>query len=74
MSWLAALTGIVKLVGLIAEYLGRKQLLDAGAAQAIAEGQRATLDTLAKVKASREALADPDTGRADRLRDKYTRE
>lgn len=72
--WLTALTGVIKIVGLVADYLGNKQLLDAGSAQTIAEGQRATLDSLAKVKAAREALADPDTGRADRVRDKFRRE
>lgn len=74
MTWLAALTGLIKIVGLIAEYLGRKQLIDAGEAKAIAEGQKNVLDNLSRIKASRETLSDPGSNRNQRVRDKFRRD
>lgn len=38
MGWLGLATGLLKLVGLIADYMNRKQLLDAGAKSALADG------------------------------------
>ena len=38
MGWLGLATGLLKLVGLIADYMNRKQLLNAGAKSALADG------------------------------------
>ena len=38
MSFIGLATALLKIVGLIAEYLSRKQLLDAGAKSALADG------------------------------------
>jgi hypothetical protein len=38
MNWVSLATGLLKIVGMIAEYLNRKQLLDAGAKAALADG------------------------------------
>lgn len=73
MGWLAFITGLIKLAGLLAKIAGDRQLISAGEAQAIAAGNTETLNALAKVQASRVALDDPSTGRADRVRDKFTR-
>ena len=38
MNWISLATGLLKIVGMIADYLNRKQLLDAGAKAALADG------------------------------------
>jgi hypothetical protein len=72
-GWLGLITGLIKLASVLADIAARRQLIKAGEAQAIAAGNRRTLDDLAKVQASRVALDDPATGRADRVRDRFTR-
>jgi hypothetical protein len=75
MGWGAALAGLLKLLVALAQYLGNKQLLDAGAAKAIAEGAN---DTLARIAAARDAAAAiehpatrADADWADRVRDRF---
>lgn len=70
MGWLAVLTGILKLVNLAAEYLSRRQLLEAGQALAIMEGNDATLRAIAEAKRIDRGLADPTNAAADRLRER----
>jgi len=74
MSWLALLTGAIKLISTLADYLRERKLMDAGAAQAISAGQGKILDDLARIQAARDALVDPDSDRADRLRDEFRRD
>lgn len=73
MGWLAIVSGIVKLAGLLAKWAGDRQLISAGESAAIAKGQETILADLAKIQASRAALADPKSGRAERLRGKNRR-
>lgn len=72
MSWIAALSGLLKLAGALAEWLGRRQLLQAGAAEAIATGLQGVLSHVEKARAARDRLA-ADPGESRRLRDKFTR-
>ncbi len=73
MSWIDLLTGVIKLVSVFAEYLGNKQLIDAGEAKAVAKGQSDVLSSLERIQSARAKLADPSSDRAGRLRDKFTR-
>jgi len=72
-GWLAVITGLIKLASVVAQWASDRQLIKAGEAQAVAAGNTETLNALAKVQASRVALDDPSTGRADRVRDRFTR-
>jgi hypothetical protein len=72
-GWLGLITGLIKLASVLADIAARRQLIKAGEAQAIAAGNQRTLDDLAKVQASRVALDDPGSGRAERVRDRFTR-
>jgi hypothetical protein len=72
-GWLGLITGLIKLASVLADIAARRQLIKAGEAQAIAAGNQRTLDDLAKIQASRVALDDPGSGRAERVRDRFTR-
>lgn len=72
MGWIGLISGLLRLVNFVAEFLSRKQLIDAGVAQAVAAGNTATLERIEKARKVKDALAaDPDYAR--RMRDKYTR-
>lgn len=73
MGWLTLITGLIKLASVVAQWASDRQLIKAGEAQAVAAGNTETLNALAKVQASRVALDDPGSGRAERVRDKFTR-
>lgn len=73
MGWLAVITGLIKLASVVAQWASDRQLIKAGEAQAVAAGNTETLNALAKVQASRVALDDPSTGRADRVRRRFER-
>ena len=73
MSWLAVITSLIKLISVFADYLNNKQLLDAGEAKAISEGQNEILLKLQQVKAARLALDDPESDRPGRLRKRFER-
>lgn len=64
MSWASILAGFVKLANFVMEYVGRKQLLDAGEAKADAKysaAERERLDTAmrARVDAGDDSVLDP---------------
>jgi hypothetical protein len=69
--WLSLISGIVGLVSELAKYLGNKRLIDAGAAEAVSRGQADVLDSLRRIQAARDVLADPDADRAERLRKRF---
>lgn len=74
MEWASLLTLLLKLVAGLSDYLGRRQLLEAGKAQAVSAGLQNILDNLTKaddVKA--EFTRNPDGSFAHGVRDKYTR-
>lgn len=71
MTWLSMLTALLKFVAALATWLGQRELLRAGEAQALARGLAATLSALEEVRLARAALVDPDERR--RLRDRFTR-
>jgi hypothetical protein len=74
MGFAAILAGLIKIFGAVAQYLGNKQLIDAGEAKVIAEGATNVIDNLARVKAAREALGpDLDSDRAKRVHDEFRR-
>ncbi len=74
MEWAAIISAILKIVAGVSDYLARRQLLEAGQAQAIATGLQQTLDNLEKAKHVKEELASNPTGDyANSVRDKYTR-
>ena len=71
--WGSLLAGLVQLIGAVARYMGDRQMLAAGEATAIAEGQR---ETLARIDAARNAAAAMDIPAggstwADRVRDRF---
>ncbi len=71
MAWLSLLTGLISLVSEFAKYLGNKRLIDAGAAEAVSKGQADVLETLRRIQVARDALADPESDRAERLRKRF---
>ena len=74
MSWLAIIQLIIKAVAGVADYLGSRQLLEAGQAQSIADGLRATLSNIQKAsEVANEMCDNPDGPYADGVREKYTR-
>ncbi len=77
MDWGAAVLALLKLLGALSDYLGRRQLLAAGQAQAIAAGLQTVIDELARARRAADAIAHPrsasDDDYARRLRDRYTR-
>lgn len=75
MEAVTILTTILKIVAGVSDYLARRQLLNAGQAQAVSEGLQQTLDNLQKAKHVKEELdAHPDGDFANSVRDKYTRD
>lgn len=75
MTWLAFIQLVIKAVASLADYLGNKQLLDAGKAQAISAGLQQTLDNIGKANAVEKELRDnPNGDFANSVRDKYTRD
>lgn len=72
MSWLAIVTVLVKLALSLTEFFSRRQLLQAGEAQALADGLKATLAAVEKVKHARDRI-DADPAERDSLRDRYTK-
>lgn len=74
MPWLAIIQLVLKAVAGVVDYLGNRQLLEAGKAQALTEGLRTTLDNVEKANVVRAELStNPDGDFAARLRDKYER-
>lgn len=74
MAWLQVIQLVIKLAASVSEYLGRKQLIDAGEAKAISEGLHATIANIQKAKAaSKEVSANPNGDYAGGVRSKYTR-
>lgn len=74
MSWAALIELVLKLVASVASYLGDKQLLDAGKAEAISAGLQATLDNMGKADVAKNELADnPDGDYARSVQQKYER-
>ena len=74
MAWLAIIELVLKAVSSVADFLGNRQLLEAGKAQAIREGLQATLDNMSKANAAKTELRDnPDGEYAVSVRDKYER-
>lgn len=74
MAWLQVIQLVIKLAASVSEYLGRKQLLDAGEAKAISEGLHATIANIQKAKAaSQEISTNPNGDYANSVRSKYTR-
>jgi hypothetical protein len=74
MGWVALLTGIVKVLAEFAGYLGDRQLISAGEAQAVKEGLH---EAIARMAAAKKAAAagdsdDPDhRAWADRVRKRF---
>lgn len=61
MNWLAILRALLGLANSLTSYLQEKQLIEAGEAQAIAEGLKNAQDAISKArKARRNALNDFD--------------
>lgn len=58
MPWLSILTALFKLAGALARHLGDRQLLDAGAAQAVAEASTTALARIAAAQAAGAAVRD----------------
>jgi hypothetical protein len=74
MSWLALITGAIKLISSLADYLRDKKLMDAGAAEAVMKGQADVLESLRRIQVARDAVVtDSDPDWSKRVRDKYTR-
>jgi len=74
MGYLAAIRALLELAGMIARYAGDRQLISAGEARAVAEGNAQVLQRLEEAKRVRDAIiADPDGPDAQRVRDRYTR-
>lgn len=74
MDWSALIENLIKLVASIAAYLGNKQLLDAGKAEAVSAGLTATLIMMQKAHAAQiEVRTNPDGAYAASVRDKYER-
>ncbi len=74
MNWVAIIQVLIKAVAGVVDYLGTRQLLDAGQSQAISEGLKATLDNLEKANAAQEEIRNnPDGDYARSVREKYTR-
>ena len=57
--WGSLLAGLVQLIGAVARYMGDRQMLAAGEATAISEGQR---ETLARIELARKSTAAMDAG------------
>lgn len=75
MNWLAIIQLVIKVVASLTDYLGNKQLLDAGHAQAVSEGLKQTLSNLDKANAvEKELTSNPGGDYASSLRNKYTRD
>jgi hypothetical protein len=77
MDWGAGFLALLKLLGALSDYLGRRQLLAAGQAQAIAAGLQGTIDNLSEARRAADAVTHPtgpgDAGYARRVRERYTR-
>ncbi len=71
MTWL---TAALSILDTLLTYLGRKQLLDAGAAQARAEGQAGQLRNAEVRHATDDRIAAADPAELGRLRDRWTRD
>lgn len=74
MSWISIIQLVLKVVSSVADYLGNKQLLEAGEAKAISEGLRTTIENIGKANAARSEVRDnPDSAYSRGVRDKYER-
>jgi hypothetical protein len=76
LSWLALITGLVKLANALADYAGRRQLITAGQAEAVATGCQATLSMIEKARRAENAIDHPsaaDDGFAKRVHDEFGR-
>lgn len=76
MSWISLITGLVKLVSVLAEYMRDKRLIDAGAAEGILQANTATLGVIEDARKGRDAMlaGDGDSAEwAERVRRKYER-
>lgn len=72
MSIVSAIAGLLKLVNILAGMAEKRQLLNAGAAEAVARMNAATMGAIDEARKGRDAMAG-DGDWADRVRDKYTR-
>jgi len=77
MSWIALLSGLVALLGQLADYLGRRRLIRAGEAASIANGLATILDNIDKARRSSDAIEHPESAGDDdyarRVRERYRR-
>jgi len=74
-NWGEIILLVLKAVAGVTDLLSRKQLLDAGAAEAISKGLAQTIDNVQKAKnVDKEINNNPDGEYAAKLRDKYTRD
>lgn len=77
MPWLALITGLIKLAGVITDYAKQNQLLGAGHDQAIAEAATAILAKVSKADAAAERVLHPrdadDVTAAAELRKRFER-
>ncbi len=69
MSLLSILSGLLSLANKLAEYLSRKQLIDAGEAKAIAKGLQETHERIIKAKEAANRKLDDD--KRKRMRERY---
>ena len=75
MNWLAVITLVLKAVVGISNFLGSRQLLEAGKAEILNKGLTQTLENLKRAKdVSAEITNKPDGDYANSMRDKYTRD
>jgi hypothetical protein len=73
-GWLGLIVSILQAVAEVTKFLGDRQLLKAGEAQAIADGLSQTIENVEKANAARaDVLADPDGDYAVSVRSKYER-
>jgi len=69
-GWLSVAAALLKIVGIIADYLKNQQLIDAGKAEAIVDGVNHVAGMVDDAKKGADGMAyDPDW--AQRVRDKY---
>lgn len=73
-GWLGLIVSILQAVAEVSKYLGNRQLLKAGEAQAIADGLSQTIKNVEEANAARaHVLANPDDDYAVSVRRKYER-
>jgi hypothetical protein len=73
MNWLAFLVAILKTVAEISNYLGGRQLIEAGKAKALSDGLALTLANVEKANEAAAAVDDPNSAHSVRVRERYER-